>query len=71
MVMTAERILLYVDESTEPGKQAIGLFDRSPVPVSTIPVKSTIPEATYDKARYVGLPEIRILASAVAHLFAQ
>lgn len=69
--MTPERILLYVDERTDLGQQAIDLLMQSPVPVSAIPVASLIPEATYHKAHYVGLSEIRALASDMAHSSAE
>jgi len=69
--MTLERILLYVDERTDLGKQAVDLLAGSPVSVLTVPISGGIPEATYHKARYVGLSEIRALASDIAHSSAE
>lgn len=67
--MTTTQVLLYADDRLQSGKDAIAIFKNCRVPVTVIPLSGGFPEATFNNARYIGLPEIRTLRTTLRQLF--
>jgi hypothetical protein len=56
------RIVIYADDRTDLGKEALKLLEDSAQYVVRIPVSGGLPFATKGRSRYDGLEEIKVLA---------
>lgn len=61
-----KKICLYVDQKSEQGRKVIEDLDNAGIRYATVPVSSSIPRASFGRARFVGADEISRLIERAA-----
>lgn len=56
------QVVVYADDRTDLGKEALKLFEDASQPIVAIPIAGGLPFAIKGRSRYVGLEEIKTLA---------
>ncbi len=57
-----QSVIIYVDDRTEDGREALKLLDNVKQRIVTIPINGGIPFAVWGRRKYAGLEEIKLLA---------